>query len=196
MSSDSTEAYTDEEFLNLTQQLRDGSAEAFQEVLEHFGPYVLRAVRRNLDRRLRSRFDSQDFAQAVWMTIHENRSRLAECESPDSMIALLVVIAQRKVRREFRKHLQAEKQNINREQSLHKDSFVLPLPDHSAERPSQVVMAREQWEAMTANEPEKYRQIAQLRCDGLTLAEIAEEVGVNERTVRRVIQRLAEKLED
>lgn len=195
MNNDSPGAYTEDEFLQLTRSLRDGSPEAFQEILHHFGPYVLRSIRRNLDRRLRSRFDSQDFAQAVWMTIHKNRSRLAECQSPEGLIALLVVIAQRKVRCEFRRHLRAEKQNINREQSLHGDSFVLPLQDRSVERPSQVMVAREQWETMTADEPEKYQQIVRLRCEGLTLAQVAEEVGVNERTVRRVIHRLAKKLE-
>jgi DNA-binding NarL/FixJ family response regulator len=111
-------------------------------------------------------------------------------------MALLVTIAQRKVRFEFRRHLQAEKQNINRERSMQNDSFVLPLPDHTAEHPSQIVIAKEQWDLMVNDEPHKYQQILELRCTGLTLDEIAEKVGVNERTVRRVIRKLADKLEE
>lgn len=191
-----TDPYDDEAFRNLTERLKNGSEDAFGEILERYGPYVMRSVRRSLDRRLRSRFDSQDFAQAVWMTVHEHRDRLAECVSPDSLMALLVTIAQRKVRYEFRRHLQAEKQNINREQSMQNDSFVLPLPDHSAEHPSQIVIAREQWDLMVDNEPQKYRQILELRCEGLTLDEIAEKLEVNERTVRRVIRKLTGKLEE
>lgn len=182
-------------FRELTDRLKDGSEEAFREILQDYGPYVMRSVRRSLDRRLRTRFDSQDFAQLVWMTVHEHRDRLAECGSPDSLVALLVTIAQRKVRHEFRRHLRAEKQNISRERSIGNDSFVIPLPDHTAEHPSQVVIAQEQWNLMVNEEPEKYRKILELRCDGLTLDEIAEQVGVNERTVRRVIQKLTDKLE-
>lgn len=182
-------------FRELTDRLKEGSEEAFLEILQDYSPYVMRSVRRSLDRRLRTRFDSQDFAQLVWMTVHEHRDRLAECRSPDSLVALLVTIAKRKVRHEFRRHLQAEKQNIGREHAIGNDSFVIPLPDHTAEHPSQVVIAQEQWNLMVSEEPEKYRRILELRRDGLTLGEIAEQVGVNERTVRRVIQKLTDKLE-
>ncbi|MCA9048127.1 MAG: sigma-70 family RNA polymerase sigma factor [Planctomycetaceae bacterium] len=191
-----SDPYDEQAFHDLTERLKNGSDDAFEEILERFGPYVIRSVRRSLDRRLRTRFDSQDFVQAVWMTVHEHRDRLAECASPDSLMALLVTIAQRKVRFEFRRHLQAEKQNINRERSMQNDSFVLPLPDHSADHPSQIVIAREQWDLMVDGEPTKYREIMELRCTGLTLDEIAEQVGVNERTVRRVIRRLTDKLEE
>lgn len=195
MGSDS-DPYDEQAFRDLTERLKSGSDSAFEEILERFGPYVMRSVRRSLDRRLRTRFDSQDFVQAVWMTVHEHRDRLAECASPDSLMALLVTIAQRKVRYEFRRHLQAEKQNINRERQMQNDSFVLPLPDHTAEHPSQIVIAREQWDLMIDEEPAKYKEIMELRCEGLTLDEIADKVGVNERTVRRVIRKLTSKLEE
>lgn len=188
--------YNEYAFRELTERLKNGSDDAFEEILERFGPYVMRSVRRSLDRRLRARFDSQDFVQAVWMTVHEHRDRLAECASPDSLMALLVTIAQRKVRYQFRRHLQAQKQNINRERSMQNDSFVLPLPDHSAEHPSQIIIAREQWDLMIDEEPAKYREIMELRCEGFTLDEIADKVGVNERTVRRVIRKLTSKLEE
>ncbi|GAB5443114.1 MAG: hypothetical protein Fues2KO_34630 [Fuerstiella sp.] len=188
--------YDEYAFRELTERLKNGSDDAFEEILERFGPYVMRSVRRSLDRRLRARFDSQDFVQAVWMTVHEHRDRLAECASPDSLMALLVTIAQRKVRYQFRRHLQAQKQNINRERSMQNDSFVLPLPDHSVEHPSQIVIAREQWDLMIDEEPAKYREIMELRCEGFTLDEIADKVGVNERTVRRVIRKLTSKLEE
>lgn len=188
--------FDEDTFHELIRQLSEGSDDAFATIMDNYGPYVLRAVRRSLDRRLRSRFDSGDFAQAVWLTAHEHRDRLAECNSPDSLMALLVTIAQRKVRYEFRKNLQAEKQNINKERPMQNDSFVLALPDDSADHPSQIVIAQEQWDMMVDNEPLRYRRMLELRRGGLTLDQIAAEIGVNERTVRRVIQRLAEKLEN
>ena len=67
------DAFDEQEFANLIDRLREGSDEAFTLLLERFGPYVMRSVRRSLDRRLRARFDSQDFAQAVWMTATNER---------------------------------------------------------------------------------------------------------------------------
>ncbi|MEZ5940983.1 MAG: sigma-70 family RNA polymerase sigma factor [Planctomycetaceae bacterium] len=183
-------------FLAFRETLQDGSEEAFREVVERFGPYVLRAIRRKLDERLRSRMDSQDCAQAVWLTLFKHRNRISELDSPEKLIAYLVTIAQRKARAEFRRHIQAEKQTANREVSLQNGSVVLDLVDHRPNRPSQLVVAKEQWDRLTDGEPERYRQILELRREGMSIDDIAAEVGVNERTVRRVLQRMAEKLRD
>lgn len=190
-----TEELSEESFVAFRDTLQDGSEEAFRRVVEKFGPYVIRTIRRRLDDRMRSRLDSNDFAQAVWMTVYEHRDRLKDLDSPERLIAFLVTIAQRKVRGEFRRNVQAEKQNINRETRGNRDSFVLALPDRRQERASQIVIAAEQWERMTADEPERYRRIMELRRDGATIDEIASATDVNERTVRRVIQRIADKLE-
>jgi len=186
---------SDQSFVAFRNTLRDGSEDAFRQVVEEFGPYVMRTIRRRLDERMRSRLDSNDFAQAVWMTVYEHRDRLEDLDSPEQLIAFLVTIAKRKVRGEFRRNIQAEKQNVNREVSTNQGSFVLALPDHNMERASQIVVAAEQWDLMTQDEPERYRRILELRRNGATIEEIASETEVNERTVRRVIQRIAEKLE-
>ncbi|APZ95681.1 RNA polymerase sigma factor [Fuerstiella marisgermanici] len=190
-----TEELTNESFAAFRDTLRDGSEDAFRRVVEQFGPYVMRTIRRRLDDRMRSRLDSNDFAQAVWMTVFEHRDRLEDLDSQERLIAFLVTIAQRKVRGEFRRNVQAEKQNVNRETRAGRESFVLALPDRNQERASQILIAAEQWERMTADEPERYRRILELRRDGATVDEIALATDVNERTVRRVIQRIAEKLE-
>ncbi|MBT5018471.1 sigma-70 family RNA polymerase sigma factor [bacterium] len=186
---------SDQSFVAFRNTLRDGSEDAFRQVVEEFGPYVMRTIRRRLDDRMRSRLDSNDFAQAVWMTVYEHRDRLEDLDSPERLIAFLVTIAKRKVRGEFRRNVQAEKQNVNREVSTNQGSFVLALPDHNAERASQIVIAAEQWELMTQDEPERYLRILELRRNGATIDEIASATEVNERTVRRVIQRIASKLE-
>ncbi len=190
-----TENLNNESFVAFRDTLRDGSEDAFRRVVKQYGPYVMRTIRRRLDDRMRSRLDSNDFAQAVWMTVYEHRDRLEDLDSPERLIGFLVTIAQRKVRGEFRRNVQAEKQNVNREVSANRDSFVLALPDHNQEHASQIVIAAEQWELMTSDEPERYRRMLELRRDGATIDEIASATDVNERTVRRVIQRMADKLE-
>jgi len=53
-------------FSLLLEQARAGSDSAARELIERFGPFILRVIRNRLDPRLRSIFDSADFSQAVW----------------------------------------------------------------------------------------------------------------------------------
>ncbi len=51
-------------------------------------------------------------------------------------------------------------------------------------------MARERWEAIMRDQPSHYQEIVRLRLRGETYQSIAEELQLNERTVRRVLERL------
>src|SRR5882724_4971958 len=62
---------TDEEFHDLMQKVLTGSQEAAQELFRDYEPYLLFAIRRKLDKRMRSKFDSADFAQDVWASFFE-----------------------------------------------------------------------------------------------------------------------------
>ncbi|MCA9151905.1 MAG: hypothetical protein KDA92_21530, partial [Planctomycetales bacterium] len=53
-------------FSHLLEQVRQGSDEAAWDLVETYGPHVLRTIRRTLSREIRGKFDSDDFAQAVW----------------------------------------------------------------------------------------------------------------------------------
>ena len=184
-----------DDFQRLLDRVRDGSDRAVQELLDHFGGYVLRAVRRHLNRKLRTRFDSEDFVQAVWASVFENREELAEFDAPENLTRFLIAVATRKVLYQIRGNLGFEKRNIDRERSLQNTSFTQSLRDTGAATPSQIAIAREQWNRMVNGQPSHYRQIMELRREGGTLSEIAEKVGVNEKTVRRVIKKLTQELE-
>ena len=60
--------------------------------------------------------------------------------------------------------------------------------------PSQFAVAHEQWEQMVAGQPSHYVRMAELRADGSTYGEIASKLGVDEKTVRRTMQRLGKRL--
>ena len=53
--------------------------------------------------------------------------------------------------------------------------------------PSEVAVAEELWARLLRGLPEHHRQILELRRDGNTHQQIADRLGLNERTVRRVI---------
>ena len=51
-------------------------------------------------------------------------------------------------------------------------------------------MARERWQRIMHNQPDHYQEIVKRRLRGETYQSIADELGLNERTVRRVLERL------
>lgn len=56
----------DDDFFLLMRRIREGSEDAAWELFEKYGGYIRRAVRRALNPRLRTQFESQDFVQMVW----------------------------------------------------------------------------------------------------------------------------------
>lgn len=181
---------TDDEFRNLMARVQDGSEDAAWELVGRYGDAIRRAVRRALNVRLRSKFDSLDFVQLVWCSFFKDRDQLVRFSRPEELAAFLVTMARNKVGMEVRRRLMTEKHNVDREQSL----IALPAKveqsaDHSS-NPVEVAIAREQWNRLIAQQPDRYRQIISLRLQGLTNRDIAESLNIAECTVRRFLQRL------
>jgi RNA polymerase sigma-70 factor (ECF subfamily) len=63
--------------------------------------------------------------------------------------------------------------------------------DPEQSTPSQIAIAREQWEKYLRDQPERDRTILQMRIGGATFLEISQQLGIHERTARKVIARLA-----
>jgi RNA polymerase sigma-70 factor (ECF subfamily) len=180
-----------EEFKKLMEGVRDGSEDAARELLNSYGEHILRVVRRKLSRELRSKFDSVDFVQAVWASffadIHERRG----FDHPRALIAFLVTLAQNKVIDAVRQRMQTQKYNVNRERAL--DGSVSADGMGLAAReptPSQVAIANDEWRRLLAELPTRYQRMLELLREGHTQKDIARELGVNEKTVRRVLEKL------
>ena len=182
------------DFETLLVRVRQGDQGAAWTVVELYGPHILRTVRRKLNSELRSKFDSQDFVQAVWASFFADKTKVDDIESPEQLIALLGAIARHKIIDQLRKRLRTQKYNVNRETSLN-DSTTAYQANLTSQipTPSDVVIAREQWDRLLAKQPEHYQQIVELRFRGETLTAIAEKLGLNEKTVRRVLARLLEE---
>jgi RNA polymerase sigma factor (sigma-70 family) len=169
--------------------VRRGDPVAVQEFVESFGPFILRAVRRKLDARLRKKFDSADFVQAVWASFFSkclHKDRFSEVQD---LVAFLSKLARNKVVDAFRCYLETEKSNIQRELSAD-DSTVGTM----LRAPSEIAIARELWKRMLSRQPERHRQIIVMRFEGSTYPEIAKRLGLDESTARRVVSRLARDL--
>ncbi len=183
-----------DEFGDLMQRLREGSDEAARELLDRYGEHILRVVRRRLNRQMRSKFDSIDFVQAVWASFFADLPQERQFDCPEALMAFLVTLAQNKVIEAVRQRLRSRKFDITREKALpavdEDTDFGLRTREPS---PSQVAVANEEWRRLLADLPAHYQRMLVLLREGHTQKDIALELGVNEKTVRRVLDRLNEE---
>jgi RNA polymerase sigma factor (sigma-70 family) len=175
-----------ESFQVLLSRVRAGSQEAAWELFETYERYILRAVRRRLGRALRTKFDSQDFAQAVWFSFFKHRSQIADVDHPLKLVAYMAEMAVHKVIDEHRRQ-HTLRHDVRKERPLDRHDQVGELLAREP-TPSQFVMVRERWERMLAGQTARNRRIIQMRYEGHTQVEIAQSIGVTERTVRRVLE--------
>ena len=179
----------DDEFGLLLEQAQSGSQDAMCQLIERYAPYIVRVVRRKLSRAIRSKFDSLDFVQAVWASFFGAPQQFVRFDRPEDLVRHLAAIAHNKVVDEIRRRMETDKYNINRERSL--DDSTLHFSRELASQepsPSEVAVADEMWTRLIRGQPAHYQRILELRRDGHTQQQIADQLGLNERTVRRVIQ--------
>lgn len=180
-----------QDFATLMERVRQGSDDAVRELLELYGPHVVRAVRRTLNKQMRSKVDSVDFTQAVWASFFANRTAAEVLDRPEALIAFLVKMAKNKVIDEFRRLFNTKKHNLNRERSLHGSAaFEAGHIAAHTPTPSQIAVTNELHDRLMAGQPPHYQQILKLRQEGMTQEEIAEQMQLSVRTIQRVMQRL------
>src|SRR4051812_9273338 len=105
-------------FAALMRRVNEGSQDAARELYDLYGSHILRVVRRRLSKELRSKFDSIDFVQDVWMSFFASPHGEGKFDRPEALIAYLVKIAHNKVVDTFRQRMQTRKYNVQREHSL------------------------------------------------------------------------------
>jgi RNA polymerase sigma factor (sigma-70 family) len=173
------------------ERLRRGEPEAARELCERYGAHVVRVVRRRLDKKLRAKFDSADFAQAAWASFFVNPTHQFAFERPEELIAFLANLAHDKVVDALRQRYRTRKYDINRERSLAGSAAAAAAEVADGQpTPSQVAAARERWDRLLEGQPAHYQLILTLLRQGYTQAEVARQAGVTERTVRRLLRKL------
>src|SRR5262249_27573823 len=153
-----------------------GSEEAARELYERYGSHIRRIVRRNLNKKLRSKYDSSDFVQAVWASFFADE-QARRLDNPEALMAFLGQVAKNKVVEVFRQR-HTEKYNINREPSLEGSAACqavrVPAPQPT---PSQVAVANERWDQMVKTLPIHQQGILDMARQGDNYQEIAAKLG-------------------
>ena len=114
-------------------------------------------------------------------------------DSSERLLAYLRRIAANKVSDQIRQRFATQKTCMDREVSLDglNGSRIAGRTDAT---PSQIAIAHEQLEGLVRGLPPHYRRLVELKAAGAGTTEIAEELGLNPGTVRRILARIAERV--
>lgn len=191
MSSEPAPSTFDDD--DLFTRARAGDESAWKELFQKCYPKVVRVVRRKLNTPMRSLFDSTDFASDVMKSLAANAGRL-DFDSFQSLMAFLARVAEQKVVDEYRK-AHTLKRDLDRTLSLYPDardgdgSLAVASLDPTA---SQLALADEAQERLLAGQSEPGRAVIEMKQQGYTCIEIAEQTGWNIRKVQRFFKGLQE----
>lgn len=183
-------------FQKLIESLEQHQEAAVEELVERYGNHILRVVRKHLNQRMRIRFDSDDFMQAVWATLFVKPTAFQHIEDEGQLIAFLTQIAFHKVIDARRANTQSQRRDVHREISLDQPESSIQLTPAHATTPSAYLIADEELRKIQEEMPQKLQWMIDCRLRGMTFEAIAEQAGIHERTVRRVFDRLRRRIAD
>lgn len=183
-----------DDFAELMERVRTMSDGAAKELVERYGEHILRVIRWRMHRRLRPKFDSQDFMQSVWASFFALPLGRYDFGQPEELAHFLAGLASNKVVEAVRKRLRTVKYSVDREEVSLNDSQAAPmLPEFPSRGPTpdEIAIAKEEWQKVVQDRPSHHQSILNAATSGKTLRELAAEIGVTERTIRRVLRHAA-----
>jgi RNA polymerase sigma factor (sigma-70 family) len=180
-------------FYQLLQGIKEGSEEAAGQFLARYGKYIRHVVRRHMIQKLRARFDSEDFLQDVCASFFSHPPAPDAFSDPAALLAFLGKVARNKVTDAARQGF-AQRADVNRENSLD-GSARLAAENLRADdpTPSEVLGAEETGQALAGPHANQSKLLYMLR-NGYTQEEIARVLGLSVRHVKRLVQKLRERL--
>ncbi len=174
--------------------VRAGTPAALHAFVQRFRPGLERLAERRISPPMRRRFGPESVAQSVCRTflrrVQEDR---VELRDGDATWRLLCAIALNKVRERVRFH-RRERRAVDRERRTDiADGSTSHLPGREP-APDEGLEFAEQLAAVLGELEEEERRVIELRLADHTQVEIATDMGISERTVRRLLRRLETRL--
>ncbi|WP_165232983.1 sigma-70 family RNA polymerase sigma factor [Aquisphaera insulae] len=191
----------------LIERAARGDQGARRDLLERYRDYLRRMVACRLDRRLASRLDPSDIVQE---TLADAACRLDRYLASQTLpfFGWLRLLAAEHIRDAHRQHLFAQRRTVFRENTTPEfsDESAIDLVRHLAANdtsPSNRLMQQERWEevkdALASLSPNDREALAMRYIERLSIAEMAEAMGISERGVKtrhlRAVMRIRAILE-
>ncbi len=183
----------------LVKKWRKGDEDAATALFQRYVERLTQLVGAKLSKKLNARLDPDDIAQSAFKSMFR-RVREGDFEFGDDRAfwQLLVTIAVNKVRNKVR-FVSAAKRDVSRDTaSGGDDSYDAYVASCLSRAPTsdEVVEFEELLEKLFDHLPHREARTLQLRMDGQTQQEIAEELNVDVRTVRRDLDHLRPRLKE
>lgn len=178
------------EFERLMERVRTGDPEVGKELFERYGKAIQMVVRYRLDHRLRSQFDSLDFAQDAWASFFRIPADNYTFQTPEELMAFLSRVVRHKMIDAYRKHCRRSQEGERK--------FVKSVSyeeEQPARQPtaSQVAIVEEEWRRMLKDKPEEMQRALEMVREGYSLRETAQTLGLTVKSIQRLIKRLNER---
>jgi RNA polymerase sigma-70 factor, ECF subfamily len=179
--------------------LRGGDPEAIEQFVARYGRSLQKVADNNIATQMGRRFEGQDVVQSVCRTfLRRVEIGQFELDDSESLWRLLCAITLTKVREKARYHLR-KKRSIAQEAKAPaetNDRAPTPLDMPSAEPgPSMQIEFADTFEHLISQLDPEERVVVDMKLQQKSNAEIADQLGSSERTVRRLLARMMTKFE-
>jgi RNA polymerase sigma-70 factor (ECF subfamily) len=188
------EVPSDRAFLELW---RAGDESAARHLFNRHVDRLVALAGRHISERLAGRVDPEDVVQSVFRTFfHRAREGQFHVEGPDDLCKLLARITVHKTLRQIAFHRRAKRNQAQEaSQGTEVEAILRELSDREPP-PEEVAAFLDQLSHFLEHLGGQDREILSLRMDGYSTGEIAGKLGVSDRKIRRLLERirgLAEK---
>lgn len=174
----------------LLEKLHQGDLGAAEQVFRTYEPYLRLVVRRQLTTALRSKFDSIDIVQSVWVDLLKGFREAGWRFADASQLRGFLVKA---TRNRFIDRLRQHRRALEHERPLSATPGLEPGPADQ-EGPTSLARAKELWDRLVQQCPPEHREILNLKREGFTPTEIAQRTGLHPGSVRRILYDLARRM--
>ena len=176
---------------------RNGDEQAAAELFQRYAERLLALARSRLSPRMARHVDPEDVVQSVCRSFFAGaRARRYALQRSGDLWRLLAAITLHKVRRQVERHT-AAKRAVGRERPLEGESGLFGLPEDVLAReptPAEAAALTDTLEQMFRGLAPLERRMVELRLQGCGIDEIADQATRSERTVRRLLERVKERL--
>ncbi len=183
--------------LKLIERFRAGDARAADELFHRYVSRLTALARSRLSAKLVRRVDPEDIVQSAYRSffVRAQAGQFTFAENED-LWRLLVAMTMNKLRGQVEHHT-AGKRSMSAEQSMQVVAGAPPVElDVLAREPSpeDALELVERVEGVMTGLTDVQRQMFEMRLQGYQIEEIAAEVGRSERGVRRLLDKIKERL--
>jgi len=190
---------TDDQSGDLMARWRTGDQQAAAELFQRYAGRLMALARSRLSAKLAQRVDAEDVVQSAYRSFFADvQDGRFDLQRGGDLWRLLVAITLHKLNDQVKRNTSV-KRSVEHEHRFGSEDSLVALHAHlrSAE-PSPVealALADEVERIMRGLEPLEQRML-ELRLQGYNIFEIAAQVDAGERTVRRVLKRVKQQLEE